>query len=471
MGLDSYPEYSKPRAVLGLSWNSIILALILVAVGIRLFGVGNKQLWVDEIIQVIHSSPDSIKDVLKGVAQDKGGAPLDYIVQHYVFKLFGRQNEFSARFHAVLFGSISVVLFYVLSIRLLKNPRIAALSVALFAFYPFHHHYSQEGRPYALFLMLVLISFLVYFRSRTRCTWTLVLLMFFLFSISFYTSPFTAMVIAVLFAINVVRKMFDPSEKLGLGFFAPLISGLPAACLFIPWLLYSLPSTKGHFPNPLSFRMIPEAIQGLGDGSYPVSILLFVLAGFGVVYLRRNHQDALRVLACWILAPIPFILFVLQLRSYFFSPRQLLFLTPAIILLAACGIEFLWDHWGQKAIGVLITYIVISLFVIAFHYPDKGIDYRGAGHFLRQNVQPGDRVFAPNALGLLSFYFPDIYAYEQNSPVCPSGCNRLFYIDTPYASAADKEALRNFQDRMQLKKKYTFRKADVFLFKAEGSIR
>jgi hypothetical protein len=290
------------------------------------------------------------------------------------------------------------------------------------------------------------------------------LLMFFLFSISFYTNPFTAMVIAVLFAINVVSKLLDPSAKLGLGFFAPLISGLPAACLFIPWLVYSLPSTKGDFRNPLSFRLIPEAIQGIGDGSYPIAILLLVLAGFGVVYLRRNRRDALRVLACWILVPIPFILFVLQLRSYFFSPRQLLFLTPAVILLAGCGIELLWDRWRQKAIGVLIGYIAISLIVIVLHYPDKRIDYRGAGHFLRQNLQPGDRVYAPNALGLLSFYFPDIYAYEQNSPVCASGCNRLFYIDTPYASAADKEALGSFKDRMQLKEKFAFRQADVFLF-------
>jgi hypothetical protein len=91
MGLDSHPEYCMPRAVLGLSWNSIVLVLILVAVGIRLFGVGNKQLWVDELIQVINSSPDSIGDVLKGVAQDKGGAPVDYIVQHYVLKLFRGQ--------------------------------------------------------------------------------------------------------------------------------------------------------------------------------------------------------------------------------------------------------------------------------------------------------------------------------------------------------------------------------------------
>jgi uncharacterized membrane protein len=471
MGLDSHPEYSKPLAVLGLSWNAIVFALILLAVGIRFFGVGNKQLEMDEIIQVIHSSPDSIKEVLKGVAQDKGGAPLDYIVQHYVVKCLGRQNEFSARFHAVLFGSLSVILFYFLSIRLLENPRIAALSVALFAFYPFHQHYSQEGRPYVLFVMLVLISFLVYLRSRMHCTWTLVFLMFLLFSISFYTSPFTVMVIAVLLAINVVGKWLNPSEKLGLGFFAPLISGLPAAGFFIPWLVYSLPSTKGDYPNPLSFRLIPEAIQGLGNGSYPVSILLLVLAGLGVVYLRRNHRGALRVLACWILVPIPFILFVLQLRSYFFSPRQLLFLTPAIVLLAACGIELLWDRWGQKAIGVLVTYIAISLIVIVLHYPDKGIDFRGTGHFLRQNLQPGDRVYAPNVLGLLSFYFPDIYAYEQNSPVCASGCNRLFYIDTSYASAADKEALWSFQDRMQLKETFAFRKADVFLFNAKDNIR
>lgn len=144
------------------------VVIIVSSAALRFIGLGHKQLWVDEIIQAIYSRPNSISAIMNGAAQDSGGAPLDYIVQHSAMDAIGTQDEFSARFHAALFGSISVILIYVLSIQLFKNKRIALISAMLLGLYPMHHHYSQEGRPYALFLMLVLILFILYLRIRQR---------------------------------------------------------------------------------------------------------------------------------------------------------------------------------------------------------------------------------------------------------------------------------------------------------------
>lgn len=144
----------------------LLLLIIFGACSIRFIGLGEKQLWVDEIIQVLHSRPDSIREIFKSAAEDRGAAPLDYVIQHFVMKAVGSQNETSARLHAAIFGSISVVLVYGLALGLLGESRIALISAALFAIYPFHHHYSQEARPYALFLFLALCLFILFVRAR-----------------------------------------------------------------------------------------------------------------------------------------------------------------------------------------------------------------------------------------------------------------------------------------------------------------
>src|SRR6266481_1261580 len=59
---------------------------------IRFCGLGHKQLWLDELIQAVRSSPSSLMGVLKSVADDRAQAPLDYIIQHYLANLLGQSG-------------------------------------------------------------------------------------------------------------------------------------------------------------------------------------------------------------------------------------------------------------------------------------------------------------------------------------------------------------------------------------------
>src|SRR5712675_2373699 len=139
----------------------IILGL---AAAIRFYDLGGKQLWLDEIIQAIHSSPQlSFSAVLRGVTDDRGAAPLDYLIQHYVSSALGK-SEFVLRLHAAIFGVATVAAIYYLSRMLLGSPA-ALMSAGLYAVYPLHHHYSQEGRPYALFALLTVCSYLTFWET------------------------------------------------------------------------------------------------------------------------------------------------------------------------------------------------------------------------------------------------------------------------------------------------------------------
>jgi hypothetical protein len=64
-------------------------------------------------------------------------------------------------------------------------------------------------------------------------------------------------------------------------------------------------------------------------------------------------------------------------------------------------------RWAVACVGLM------SIIQIGLHVPDRREDLKGAGQFLKRNVSAGDVVIAPGLGNVLSFYFPEIYAYLQ----------------------------------------------------------
>ena len=115
---------------------------------------------------------------------------------------------------------------------------------------------------------------------------------------------------------------------------------------------------------------------------------------------------------------------------------------------------------------VPVVWILLCLAVIVRHYPDDRIDFRSAGEYLSRAAAAGDRIVAPNSLGLLSFYFPAIYAHEGDG--FEPGAKRLFFVDTQYASAAERGPLLGIQARMALRKHVEYRGISIHIFEHEG---
>jgi uncharacterized membrane protein len=420
-----------------------LLLIIIFSSAIRFVGLGEKQLWIDEILQVIHSTPDSMQQILKGVAEDRGSAPLDYIVQHYVMKAAGQRNEVSARLHSAFFGSISILFVYFVGLNLFHSREIALLSSALYGIYPLHHHYSQEGRPYVLFVFWVLVLFAMHHRLREQFSWNKAVLLCLLAIASFYTHPYAAMVFAVFVCIELLYSWkFHRKPLLQKPLLTIMGAGALGSLAFFPWLIFSFHNAHGNSNDWLGWRLVPDMIKAFGDGSYPLAIPLLALAVFGVIRLRKDKSDSLIDLICWMIVPFPIIFAILFWRSYFLNTRQMLFITPAIIFCAAYGLNYLLSLHRKLAILLLAAYVCICLTVIGLHFSDNRIDFKGAGAYLQQEVRPDDKIFAPKVEGYLSFYFPGIGKYEQHYFDQPGPGNaRLFVIDTRYADANDRQKL------------------------------
>lgn len=417
-----------------------LLLILGLAALLRFWGLGVKQLWLDEILQLLHSRPDTLRGILEGVAQDRGGAPLDYLIQHVFISNMGGAIEWTARVHAALFGVASVYLIYVVCQILFRNQHWSLLSALLLCFYPFHHHYSQEGRPYSLFMLLALILFLLLFKSLKQSRWHLWLIFAMVSVLAFYTNAYTAIVLCVQLLILVYHQMLGreswPAALRRMTAF--VFCSLAAAAAYLPWLRYSYFNAKGSAPPGNSFRLFAEMVKGLGDGSYPLAFALILCAAAGIYHLRKTEREfEAGALLIWMLIPFPLVLAILNLRSYFFSTRQLIFIAPALLIPAAIGADYLRQKIARRYFSPVTFLILISVVVIVLHYPDKRDDQRAAGQFLQANVQTGDAILAPGISYTLSFYFPDISKYSaEGRPIKDlidsESISRILFVDSRF---------------------------------------
>jgi uncharacterized membrane protein len=335
---------------------------------------------------------------------------------------------------------MAVFLIYVVCQTLFNNPRWSLLSALLLSFYPFHHHYSQEGRPYSLFMLLALTLFLLLFLSLRRNSWHLWISFAVVAVAAFYTNAYTAIVLWVLLLIMIYHQLLkreSRAEVLRRGA-AFVFCSLLAASAYIPWLRYTYFNAKGDAPPGNSFRLLMEMVKGLGDGSYPLAFALILCAVAGIYHLRKTQRFfELGALLIWVIVPFPLVLAILNWRDYFFATRQLIFIAPALIMLAAVGADYLKQKIARRYFSPTIILILISIVVIVLHYRDKRDDQRAAGQFLSAIARPADAIMAPGLTITLSFYFPDIkkYSADDRSVRDLSGAqniSRILYVDSRF---------------------------------------
>ncbi len=448
-----------------------LLFIVALAAVLRFLGLGHKQLWLDEILQLLHSRPDTLRGILEGVAQDRGGAPLDYLIQHAVITNFHGAIEWTARFHAALFGVLAILLIYFVCRELFDDKRLSLLSALLLCFYPFHHHYSQEGRPYSLFLLLSLILYLIFFRALKKNRWYLWAGFAAAAVLTFYTHAYASLVLLGQFLFLIYRRILKHDDlqaavRRGACF---VFCGAIAAAAYLPWLRYSFFNARGSAPPGNGFKLLLELIKGLGDGSYPLAAALILCAAAGVYHLKKTGRSLeLGALLIWLLSPFPLVLAILSWRNYFFSSRQLIFVAPALLILAAAGADFIRQKAARRFFSPAAILILISIVVIALHYRDKRDDLRAAGQFLQQSAGQEVAIISPGLTNTLTFYFPDIYRYSADSlPVQDlrraKSAAGIFYVDSRFNY--DRTGLKYLLESMPRPEEIRFRGITIYCFK------
>ncbi|MCJ7740896.1 glycosyltransferase family 39 protein [Candidatus Microgenomates bacterium] len=330
-----------------------MLLILILAFVLRLVNL-NQSFWLDEAAQVIESArPLSAQFSIVSDFHP----PLFHLILHFWMML--GNSEVWIRLLPVLLGVATVYLIYKLGCCLGKE-REGELAALFLAISPYHLWYSQEARPYMLFVFFSLFSTLMLLRKK----WLMYILTTTLLMYSLYFAPF---VIIGQFCYLVIF------EKKNLRQFLKCL--LTVILLFLPWLPEFLrqleQGTSGFFRgwtdivsvNPWKAIPLTFAKFIFGKGTinnlfiYTLAVAPVFLIFLYCLYVIRKDRSG-KMLSTFFFVPFALAIFV----SFFIpvvAPQRLIFLLPLFCLIIAKGIS------GMIPVGRLLVIFIVVVTGIA----------------------------------------------------------------------------------------------------------
>ncbi len=151
-------RFSQPQALFASAtgYMGALLAIFMVGLAIRLYGLGSESLWWDEVYAIATMAHPGPLEIIRLSSTDNN-PPLFYLILHYWMLLAG-ESAFSVRLPSAIAGALAVPVMYRVGTLLFDRSAglLAALILALSAY---HVRYAQEARAYGLMVFLTLLSF------------------------------------------------------------------------------------------------------------------------------------------------------------------------------------------------------------------------------------------------------------------------------------------------------------------------
>lgn len=394
----------------------MIYLILLLSLILRLVNL-NQSFWLDEAAQVIESARPLSQQL--NIVSDFH-PPLFHLLLHFWMK--AGTSEVWIRILPLIFGISSIYLIYKLA-QTFGNKTFAYLSAFLLAVSPYHLWYSQEARPYMLFVFLSLASTLMLLKKRWAAyTISLMLTMY-----SLYFAPF--LVLAHLAYIFIFEK------KCLKNFLVSIILTGFACLLWIPSFLSQLQvGTNGFFTGwtdvvsvgavkniPLTFA---KFIFGRGTLENKFIYFLVILPEFMVftvsVWMLRKNKEG-KVLLTLFFVPLLFTLLV-SLFLPVVAPQRLIFLLPFFYLIISLGLNILQRKWRVLCLLIVLS---TSLAGIIQYYFNPYV----AREQWRQAVSYVEKEPAKDKIAL--FAFPDPFAgykWYQKGKIAAAGVAPGFLV-------------------------------------------
>jgi tetratricopeptide (TPR) repeat protein len=440
---------SRPAGSRQWSSNWIFIALLLLttalAAALRLYRLGAKGLWADEIFTAIFASADND---LAAVAQQPLSAPIPapplwFFITHFFIKALGN-GETAVRLPSVIAGILGIVASYKVG-ETLFGRTIGLISALLLAVSPFHLRYSQEGRCYASVVLFSLLS--LYFLHRgvnsDEKKWWIGFTISTLVNLYTHLTAFLVLAVEILYAGLLLTRHLVATKRAGdalclrATFALPLLISLSFITLcyvpMVPYLLTGIQGPRGlgnssNIPGlRLSVKYFLTLFGDFGAGA-GISLSLYMAAFLqGLINaVRKRGQQGLLILL-WTATPFATVLFLRP--KHWFVPKYVIFILPVYLMTVSAGITYLarsialflssWNpHRLSKLLPVLSLVSLVGLFSVMGMsaleqvYAQQQGRWREIGQFFANNKQPEDAVASfPISSVLLTMPGREIMAY------------------------------------------------------------
>ncbi len=389
--------------------RGVVLFVLLCAFGLRVATLTAQSLWRDEV-DALRFAGEPFYVLVENFTRPGWNGPLFYVLFRGWVALCGR-SEFALRFFSLLFGVLGVSLIYRLGREWFSVP-VGTVAAAMLASSPYMVWYSQEAKMYALLCTLAMSVLYLYRRALAERDWRLwgVVIVLTWVTVGIH-------VLGVLLVLLMVALFFiwwplavPRWREASLALVGALLPALPALPWALPPLLHG--GNIGHrfVPLPGMFSTMLYAfsrgILGVGDGVAEGVMTFALLAGVVLwpgVDLRRVVLGAERPallqgwreawgLLAWAVVPVVG-LYLISLRVPMFVDRYLIWIGPAVYLLAARGVWQLWHRARLLATLCLIAILGIGTWGVWLQgvTPIKS-DFRAAAEYVRQHRRAGELV-------------------------------------------------------------------------------
>lgn len=417
-------------------WVQRLWLICILATGawLRFYQLGRDSLWLDEAGVAYAARADSLGEMLAVVRSHVLAMPLDYLIVWLVGRF--SQTELALRIPAALWGCLTLYLAYRF-FRRFTDHSPALLGLLFLTLLPLHIQYSQEVRFYASLTFFYLLTSLLLWdalQQPTHRRWIL-------YSITGVSGVFFHPY--VLFSLtNGLVWLFlagpimwrDAKRR---------VCFMLTTCLILLAFLggYLTFSASNFFDIPLlAFEesLLTAVATGLGWIPFFASnpglnwiwgILFGALQIYGAwTVIKASPRSPLAGLVYSLVIQIAAVLGADLLAKYFFAPRQLLFLLPALSLLAGIGLSTI-IAWAadrirpssyrfrpgmiRNGVFTIATFVVIltSLPALKTYYKDEKGNSRAIAQAILESWQPGDTILiTPGYEGFVyKYYIETVY--------------------------------------------------------------
>ncbi len=351
--------------------HSLLITILLSAFFFRLFYATNVEFGADEVNYLTRAINFFSTPHLSTIDH----TPLYFYLVDASYKLFGGVSWLSARFPAVLLGTLSVFLVYLIGEKMFgKN--VALASSFFLSFSSFQAKYSGIGTIDTISTFFVLLS-IYFFSMRKDNAWFLSAcgVAFGLAVLSKYSALFILPVLVLWLFFEEKKLFFERKALIG----AALTLLLLFPVVAYNFLLYEKEGILDFqftrvFKTPTEkFSRLAGIEQGFELGKLPaglVSTLIFFISSFPILLLLAFACLALK----WSDKQCLFIFALAFFPSFFYSgigvqPFYFQLAMPALCLLAAIGLFEMAEKLKQKiamekvVAAAIIVFITVEFFL------------------------------------------------------------------------------------------------------------
>lgn len=389
-------------------------AIGILALALRLYGLGDKPFWLDELAS-LHRATISLPDLVSESLRSKH-YPSYFLLLWLVAKLGA--SQFLLRLPSAIFGAANAVLTYAIG-REVDRPRTGVAAGLLLALSPFDVQFGQEARSYTLVTCLILVALLGLLRlarnpslaalplrsaGAPRWAW-------------FAYCAGTASALSVL---NVAVPWFVAANLAAIAIAKQAAAGRPAflrnwglvqgivLALWLPSLIAVYIASKGTVLRGESWTP-PETLATIWSIIAPVylqritafitfdlmpaivpslSFLIVALALYGAWRLRRS-RSVFAVIACAVFV-LPLLLLSVSLAAPLLAPRYFAWSAAPFFVLAGAGLARLRGWRFAGTIAALAAACFVNL--LPYYADETKPRWDLLASRLAQETQPGDLV-------------------------------------------------------------------------------